>query len=492
MTAPITHRFRVLALTLALATPAAAAAHSGGSTELLAQLVLHPRDPDVMVLRYEAGSDGLLYSRDGGQSFRMLCASAIGDSAGMGPHIAIAGDGSVLLGSFNGVLADDGNGCDWAAESGLDNLWVRAMVQHPADPDVMFAATGTGTEGTLNALAMRTADGRWTDLGTREALLITGLVATTTDAGLRLYESVEGDPQPINIDGDEITVRECSVRMSDDRGTTWTNHPCPVSAGKLRIRAVDPTNADRIVLVEHNEVGEDIVWVSDDRGESFREWARLSDFGAIAFDGQGRVWLGDSGDSGSSIPPVGLLMAASLDDPPQVVADYPIHCLVYQSQGDTLHACQRFWLGTIDTDSGEFTTTFSLDEAIGFVACDGNDIADACEMQLCNAFCGPGSFAVAQVCEAYDGPTCGPCAIASAELRPERCDADEVTANGTDAGDAEATVGGGGDPGCDCSAPGAGAGGAGTGGPLVLVLALLGALGCVRLRSCGRHRAPPS
>jgi len=170
-------------LCIAAVLPQAAAAHSGGSTELLAQLVLHPTDPSIMVARYEAGSAGLLYSDDGGGSFRMLCAGAIGEGADRGTHMGMAGDGKVLIATFNGVSADDGAGCDWTAEPSLEALWVRQLVRHPTDPDTLFAVTGTGVEGTLNALAMRGPDGVWSDLGAREPLLITGLAVATLPAG---------------------------------------------------------------------------------------------------------------------------------------------------------------------------------------------------------------------------------------------------------------------------------------------------------------------
>jgi len=409
--------------------PTGGLAHSGGSTELLAQLVIHPRDPNVMVARYEAGSDGLLYSDDGGQSFRMLCASAISDAADKGSNIAITGDGSVLLGSFAGVLEDDGAGCQWIAVADVSELWVRHMARHPADPDVMFAVTGTGIEGTQNALAMRDADGAWSDVGARGPLLLTGVAATTTvDGATRLYTSAEGDAVEAMIDGAMQTIRACTIRMSDDLGETWTQQPCPLTTGKIRVEVVDPGDPDRIVVSEHNENAGDIAWVSDDHGETWRVWAELSDFGAIAFDGEGRAWLGDWGDAGSPVAPRGLLRADSLEATPEVVADYPVHCLAYAPATDTLHACQRFWVGTIDPQSGEFTTTFSLDETFDFVQCEGVDTAGDCEGELCGAFCGPGSFPVAEVCEAYDGPTCGPCAIGMAELRPAECDGAGATA----------------------------------------------------------------
>jgi len=189
----------------------------------------------------------------------------------------------------------------------------------------------------------------------------------------------------------------------------------------VRVEAVDPDNPERPVVSEHDETGVDRVWVSDDRAQTFRPWAELSDFGVLVFDGDGRVWLGDWGDTGSPVPSRGLLTAANLDEAPAVIADYPVHCLAYAPSTDTLYGCQRFWIGTIDTETGAFETTFTLGDTVDFVECT-EDAASACEETLCQAYCGPGSFPVAPICEAYDGPSCGPCAIADPELRPADCD----------------------------------------------------------------------
>src|SRR5689334_5314555 len=40
--------------------------------EYLRNLVLHPSDPNVFVLRYESAFGGLFFSRDGGKSLQML------------------------------------------------------------------------------------------------------------------------------------------------------------------------------------------------------------------------------------------------------------------------------------------------------------------------------------------------------------------------------------------------------------------------------------
>lgn len=474
-------------LPVALGLPAGAHAHSGGAIELLAQVAVHPRDPDVVVLRYEAGSAGLLYSSDAGQSFRMLCASAISDSANRGTTVGIAGDGRVMLGSFGGLLTDDGGGCDWTAEPSLADLWVIQTATHPDVPDVSFAITSTGAEGSLNTLAMRNAMGQWSDLGQRGPLLITSLVAASTPAGVRLYETAEGEPMDVTVDDVTGSVRQCTIRVSDDLGSSWTGHPCPASLGKVQLVAVDPADPDRIVLSEHNETGRDVVWVSDDQGATLRQWTWMSDFGAIAFDGDGRVWVGDWGDAGSTVDPRGLLMAPDLATEPQVVADYAVHCLAYRPDTDTLYACQRFWYGTVDTTTAEFTTMFTLDDTVGFAACDGVDTAAACEDELCGAFCGPGSFAGAEVCEAYDGPACGPCAISDSALRPAGCDGatdGAMDGAGGSEDDAGATASGSSsDAGCGCRM----VGGVSDSGPALMLL-VLGAVAAARRRRCRRTR----
>lgn len=70
-----------------------------------------------------------------------------------------------------------------------------------------------------------------------------------------------------------------------------------------------------------------------------------------------------------------------------------------------MYACQHFWLGEVDKSSGAYTTQLSFSKVEDFVRCEG--AAEVCKTQLCKDYCGPGHFAAAPVCAAYDEPECG-------------------------------------------------------------------------------------
>jgi MYXO-CTERM domain-containing protein len=84
-----------------------------------------------------------------------------------------------------------------------------------------------------------------------------------------------------------------------------------------------------------------------------------------------------------------------------------VQCLGWAEDTKTLYACQRFWFGSVNQMSGEFTTTLRFTEVPKFVTCPGEDPAMQCKTQLCLDYCGPAHFAVAPVCSAYDQPDCG-------------------------------------------------------------------------------------
>src|SRR5262249_7986808 len=89
------------------------------------------------------------------------------------------------------------------------------------------------------------------------------------------------------------------------------------------------------------------------------------------------------------------------------MADFPVECLGYNRANDTLYACQKFAFGTVDQDSGAFSSLVHLRDVHDFVQCDGVDSAAACELQLCGAYCGYGHFGSAPICQVYSKPGCG-------------------------------------------------------------------------------------
>jgi hypothetical protein len=179
------------------------------------------------------------------------------------------------------------------------------------------------------------------------------------------------------------------------------------SDGSPRIVGVDPANPDRIAVLIDQSSGADRILVSHDRGATLTPYLRLGEFAGRAFAPDGRVWIG--GKPSSSESEQGVWAAQDLDSAPVrlAMADYPVQCLGYHAASAKLYACQIFSLGEVELASGAFTTTVSLAAVSDMVDCKGSQTAELCEPQLCGAYCGPGHFAVAPVCAAYDKPGCG-------------------------------------------------------------------------------------
>ena len=416
-------------------------AHAG-PVEQLQQLLFQPGHPDTRILRYANGGDGLFYSHDGGAGFGLACVSSISSTLQRSGTLALAGDGKTLMGIFSGVWQDDGQGCAWSTVDMFQDQWVTDFAADPTDDAVMYAVTGTSMK--LNGVFRRAADGTWTELGSRDLLLINTLdVAAMADGKRRFYEGVL-KTSPAVEDGGTPTSQYL-VRVSDDEGDNWQEFPFVSSAGgQFRIAAIDPTNPDRIVAVVDHEGQDDSILVSDNKGETFSEYLMPAQYGGIAITPDGQVFIGDSGGMSGASSGSGLFAAASLSDAPKKIADYVVQCLAYEKTSKTLYACQHWLLGTVDPASGAFTTSFKFAEAMDFLSCDNVDMSATCKTQLCGAYCGPGHFAQAPLCAAYDEPECGPTA------------ADDVSGSGGMSDSAGAgAVGGGG---------GAGAGGAGGAG----------------------------
>ena len=376
------------------------------------QVALHPSDPDVMVLRYQYGGEGLFYTNDGGERWRMLCGSAIDPGLRRGGQSAIAGDGTVVMGVFEGMWQDDGAGCGWSKVAAAEGTWVSDITQHPVESGILLAATAASGAGIVNGILRRDADGTWTEVGTREELLITRLRAVATADGVRFYESVINGQKPVTIDGMEAMVPNYIVRSSDDEGQTWAEFPANVEAAAgvgFRLLAVDPTQPDRIIGVINRAELQDTIMVSEDRGENFSNYIEIGEIGGIALAPDGRVWIADAGSASSPGVNGGIWHAATLDETPaKMTDDFPVNCLAYQPTNDVLYACQRVTFGRVDLSNGTFEASFVPQELAEFVTCEGMDMAAICETQLCSAYCGLGHFAQAPMCCAYDGEYCGP------------------------------------------------------------------------------------
>jgi hypothetical protein len=403
----------ILAPFLALLLPEMAHA---GPPEQLTQVAIHPSDPQRMVVRYFNGGDGEFVTTDGGKSWKLLCDSLfITDPTIKSGPTVISNDGTTSMGIFTGLWHDDGHSCGWSSEPKYDGQFVGGLALDPTDPDITYAVTSSG--GKDNGILRRDKSGTWSDLGTKEGVLLSDISVVAKGSGRRFYAAgVRGEIIP--TDGG-LPESNYVIRVTDDDGATWTENVYGGTHGIFHVQGVDPTNPDRI-LASIERAGDagtpaetaDSVLVSSDQGKTFKPYLTITEIGGVAFAPDGRVWIGDAGNALDSTQPKGLYFAPSLDKPATKLSmgDYPVQCLDYVPSTNALYACQYTTFGAVDTKSGAFTTSLDVRTVAGFVDCSGVDMAAVCQTQLCNAYCGLGHFAQAPVCCAYDTFSCGPAA----------------------------------------------------------------------------------
>lgn len=457
----------------------APSARAGGAVEEVAQVALHPTDPGSMVLRYRNFGDGLVYTDDGGATWRLLCGSAVDATEfRSGGKLVLTGGGVVLMGTSDGLWEGDDGGCRWRRAPEVEGIWISDVAVHPSEPEVAFAVTARTQAGSENGIVRRAPDGTWSELGSSDDVLPIRLrVAALPGGGMRLYQDA--------LRGVGAPLQSPVIRVSDDAGESWEEFPVPPFDGgvAVRLEAVDPSDPDRIVASLERREGDDAVLVSVDRGATFTEYVAVHRFGGLAFAPDGRIWIGDEGSAtGDASEPGGVWHAAGLDVPPERLTEAPVRCLAHGADG-RLHACEAWSFGTVNTDTGELQRTFEMSTAAELLSCDGMNMAELCQTQLCRGFCGPAHFPQAPLCCAYDDPFCGPRLLPPEQVRCEGAAVEPdagAEASAPPAGDAGAHppqgdgVGGEGG-GCACAAPGRNRGAA---LPLALAGALLaGALG---------------
>lgn len=451
-----------LALCVSLAATDRAAA---GPVEQLVEITFAPGESKTMVARYINGGGGLLYSDDDGTTWQMQCGSAMaGASAALTGPTAILGDGSVVARTSAGVVVGDARGCGFKSEADKGGVHISDFAVHPSEPNVLYAARGDRTDPSKNGVVRRNADGSWTDLSVQPERMPVSLRATRRGDQLRLFTLAIKLPPA----GTTATAAEYVIQVSDDEGKTWQEHALVVSDGTPRMRGADPSNPDRLVIVTARTSGPDDVLVSLDGGATTSVYQQVVEFGGLSFAADGRVWLGDLGGSGGAGLKPGLYAAPSLAEPAVQLpmANYAVQCVGFRESDSRLIACQRFWLGDVDSESGAFTTQLKMTEVDQFVSCDV-DLAAQCEQQLCADYCGAAHFAIAPVCAAYDTPTCG-LTIAREEAAPtSSMDGGTATGAAGAAGASAGAAGGGpssGSAGSQPPAAGSSGGGKSSGG----------------------------
>ncbi len=443
--------FAVLAA-LAVGT-LAVPARANGRYPASGQIIVHPTNPDVLLVR---ATYGLMLSRDGGKTWGWICEPAVGYGNVEDPAMAFMSDGTLLAGIFEGLSIGTPDGCQWGfVQGGLLNKYVIDLSVDKVDPTravlVVSNSVGQNDAGApifLTAL-WQTADvGKtWTQAGVNLPGQFLGLTVDAAPSNAqRVYMS--GRNGPPNYPG--------VIERTDDRGATWQSLPIPGSDSTHLpyIGGVDPTNPD-IVYVRLDSDPSDTLLVSKDGGLTW----------ATAYTATGKLYGFAVSPDGATIAIGGdmdgvLTAPASTLQFTKVSSVGPL-CLAWAPSG--LYACanefvDKFTAG-VSTDQGKTWTALMHLSGICPLTCSE---ADSGVTQYCPAVWPATASTINATCGLDAGPSTSAAAGSSGA--------------GSSGGDV--AVG----KGCSCALPGTAGGGA-------AVLSLAGLLVAIR-RSRGRRRRP--
>ena len=103
--------------------------------------------------------------------------------------------------------------------------------------------------------------------------------------------------------------------------------------------------------------------------KSFEPYVELTQFGGVEMAADGRIWIGDRGDSFDAEAPSGLLFAASLDDEPtRTNEELQVRCVEHRQDPERLFVCQPFEAGWLGVDGTGYEKSFDFREVDEFFA----------------------------------------------------------------------------------------------------------------------------
>ena len=220
-----------------------------GSGEFAAAIAVSPTDPDVVYAAGAPGTDSVIRSIDGGQTWADISTGA----GGAGPHQLH--HGLVVDPSGNLFDANDGGAFEYVPSTNqwtslnatLDITQIDGVALNPTSPSTAYAATQD------NGLDKFTGSLSWSQ-------------KRTTNEGSVLVDFTT----PTNI-YHETNFGSSFIQLSTDSGTTWTTKTSGIStsdsANFYPPIAMDPTTSTRLI------VGTNRVYLTTNSGTS---WSPIS------------------------------------------------------------------------------------------------------------------------------------------------------------------------------------------------------------------------
>lgn len=418
--------FSALGLAL-LASPALA--HTG---EYLRAIALHPTNPDVFAVRYEAGLGGVMFSRDGGKTVNVMPGQAfyIYPLRWRVPML-MGGDGKLELALDDELRLDDGAGCGLEVErESIASGWITDLTQHPSDPNITFITTTANpnsdsvqhagmwkrdAQGTLSPLGASDVQGATLGQLPFRPTSLEVIARSASVDGLRFLEAgLAADPSSPAM---QIPV----LRISDDLGQTWSTHTIPNPTNSVGLPTIlvatsgEPFKAlvsfeDETTDVNDDADPDDPIYITRDGGQSFTLFLdAIQMSGSALLLPSGQVLLGGRGARG------GLWSARDLDSAPNKVQDIAVHCLATQPGTQKVVMCRRHELGYYEPDTNAFCAFFQMTELKKVVSCPSAalDKNEKVTNQLCNGFCSAQHYSESPLCNSFDVGNASLCGAAA-------------------------------------------------------------------------------
>ena len=400
-------------------------AHASGPVERMVQVLLHPTDPKVVVVRWGAASEGYLFSRDGGHTFKAMCSAVITHGVPDANEIRVLSPqdipgaaatlidtkGKLVVSQTDGLWSDDGTGCSWTKQ--LPGLWPWSIKRDPKLPEELVAIVTKLDSAAMppaaeTRLMRRDASGTWPDFSAGIPLVKPAamqrsypgdLLVSSTASGTQMYAVVQVATGAITAPTTEFLVG------STDGGKTWSDPVAVPKVEKFVLLAIDPNEPKRILAAEYGSSAPDKLVLSEDSGKTWNMYAEVQETSGVTFAPDGRLFIGDAGDAGNGTSVDGLWTAEKLGAPLTLVAGSGLlTCAQFDPTSKKLFTCKGNTFGLTDPTSGAFEKLIDFSHVPALIDCPGLDVSATCKDNFNHgaSWCCTGHYPCSPFCSAYD------------------------------------------------------------------------------------------
>jgi MYXO-CTERM domain-containing protein len=295
-------------------------ANANGRFPEAQQIESVPGDPSTLYLR---ATFGVLVSHDAGKHWRWICERALGYEGQWDPPIAVTRDGRLWVGLEDGLVATR-EGCDVEAVPELDGQTVKDLTID-AEGDVVWAITGAPGKDSFVWRRPRAPDGGAAKFE-RLAML--------RDTNLMTIEVAPSNGSRVYLSGQPYSTIRGQLFRSSDGGKSFTTSKNELPAeGPFFIAAIDPKDADRVLVRHLHGKGSDLL-LTRDAGKTFTNVLSMKSamFGFAKH--AGTYW------AGSGLANDGLFRSTDRGESFENVAKRGVLCL-HAAGPEALFACEN-------------------------------------------------------------------------------------------------------------------------------------------------------